>query len=1030
MFLLVTRPPGRRIQDGEISKRIVCLCLTKSHRKVGIRKALELISFHVCPLKSSPDDNKTNPDSQFLDAEKLDRPEKGKHAVSHAQPKKPTNAQNETVNIQPLDPASQSKTVKQSPVSDSSLREMLKKYDETMQGIGKLKDVEIKLDIDPTVKPVVQPTRRIPFHIRKQVEQEINSLIKQDIIEKVPDNEATPWISQIVAVPKKENTAVRLCIDMRSANTAIRRVRHPMPTIDELIHELNGSQYFSKLDLSSAYHQLSLHPDSRYITTFATHMGLYRYKRLNYGTNASAEIFQYQLQEALKGIPGVKNIADDIIIHGTDRQSHDTALENCLMRLKEENLTINRDKCKFLQDKIAFFGLIFSKAGIQPDPKKVQDLRDSPIPTNASEVRSFLGMASYSSKFIPNFADITTPLRTLTKKNHVFQWKKEHSDAFKKLKKLLTESPVMAYFDTEKETFLTVDASPVGVSAILSQSEKGSTDRKIIAYASRALSPVERRYSQTEREALSIIYGVEHFHLYLYGASFTLITDHKPLETIYGNPRSKTSARIERWVLRLQQYEFKVIYRPGATNPADYLSRHPIKEYNKNNLAEAYVNFITKNAIPKAMTIEEIQLETEKDPTLNDVKEAIKTGKWESLSLTPYKLATNELTVNHENGIILRGNRIVIPESLQKRAVALAHEGHMGLVKTKSLLREKVWFPNIDKLAKEEIDNCLPCQSIGPANPPEPLHMNKMPKGPWQTVHMDFFGPLPSGEYLLVLIDAYSRYPAVEIVQSTSASSVIPKMDKIFAMFGIPVKLKSDNGPPMNGDDFSRYMHTLGIDFKPCTPKWPKGNAQVERIMQPLGKVIRAAQVEHRNWRQEIQRFLLNYRSTPHASTKVSPAELLFNHPIKGKLPCLLKPVFSKKHREARHNDMKAKLKMKEYQDARSHAKPSPITVGDTVIVKQPKRNKLSTRFSSKPYIVIDRRGTRVVAQNEQHTVTRNVSHFKKIPKEHYDKASDSDSDDDYESNVPTRNNTKEEARRYPSRQRTEPVKYGNPMKW
>ena len=149
-------------------------------------------------------------------------------------------------------------------------------------------------------------------------------------------------------------------------------------------------------------------------------------------------------------------------------------------------------------------------------------------------------------------------------------------------------------------------------------------------------------------------------------------------------------------------------------------------------------------------------------------------------------------------------------------------------------------------------------------------------------------------------------------------------MDKIFAMFGIPVKLKSDNGPPMNGDDFSRYMHTLGIDFKPCTPKCPKGNAQVERIMQPLGKVICAAQVEHRNWRQEIQRFLLNYRSTPHASTKVSPAELLFNRPIKGKLPCLLKPVFSMKHREARHNDMKAKLKMKEYQDARSHAKPSP----------------------------------------------------------------------------------------------------------
>ena len=163
--------------------------------------------------------------------------------------------------------------------------------------------------------------------------------------------------------------------------------------------------------------------------------------------------------------------------------------------------------------------------------------------------------------------------------------------------------------------------------------------------------------------------------------------------------------------------------------------------------------------------------------------------------------------------------------------------------------------------------------------------MNKMPKGPLQTVHMDFFGPLPSGEYLLVLIDVYSRYPAVEIVRSTSASSVIPKIDKIFAMFGKHVKLTSGYGPPMNGEDFSRFMLILGIDLKPCTPKWSKGNAKVERIMQPLGKVIRAGQVEHRNWRQEIQRFLLNYRSAPHTSTKVSPAELLFNHPIKGKLP-------------------------------------------------------------------------------------------------------------------------------------------------
>ena len=221
-----------------------------------------------------------------------------------------------------------------------------------------------------TVKPVVQPTRRISFHIRKQVEQEIDSLIKQATIEKVPDNEATPWISQIVAVPKKENTALRLCIDMCSANTAIRRVCHPVPTVDELMHDLNGSQYFSKLDLSSAYHQglyILTAIISQHLQCIWPSIGT---KRLNYGTSAAAEIFQYQLQEALKGIPEIKNIADDIIIHGTDRQSHDTALENCLMRLKGKNLTINPDKCKFLQDKIMFFGLIFQGSWHTARPKE------------------------------------------------------------------------------------------------------------------------------------------------------------------------------------------------------------------------------------------------------------------------------------------------------------------------------------------------------------------------------------------------------------------------------------------------------------------------------------------------------------------------------------------------------------------------------------------------------------------------------------------------------------------------------------
>ena len=224
-------------------------------------------------------------------------------------------------------------------------------------------------------------------------------------------------------------------------------------------------------------------------------------------------------------------------------------------------------------------------------------------------------MANCSSKYIQDYATITAPLRELTKKNVRFKWTYQHQQAFETLTQALTSALVMAYFDVNKETLVAVDASPVGISAILGQRIKETDDYRVVAYASRALTAVERRYSQTEREALAIVWAVEHYHLFLFGANFTLITDHKPLEVIYGSPKSKPSARIERWVLRLQPYDFAVVYKSGTDNSADYMSRHPTKfsTRKKKRITEAYVNFVARNAVPKAMTLTEIQEATNND---------------------------------------------------------------------------------------------------------------------------------------------------------------------------------------------------------------------------------------------------------------------------------------------------------------------------------------------------------------------------------------------------------------------------------
>ena len=298
---------------------------------------------------------------------------------------------------------------------------------------------------------------------------------------------------------------------MRLPNEAIRRVRHPIPTVNDISIELNGAKYFTKLELSQAYHQLVLDEQSRYIITF-THKGLFRYKRLNYGTNASAKIFQYVLQRDLQGLLGVRNIADDIIVFGPTLAEHDANLDGCLRRLTNKGLRLNRDKCVFLSNTLEFFGRIFSKDGIRPDPKRVTDLLKAPRPGNISEVRSLLAMANYSSQYIPDFATLTAPLRELTKKNAQFAWTTIHEQSFKKLSAAVATSSCMAYFDKDKETSIVLDASPVEISTISSQNTPGQNDHKIIPCASRALTDPEKTYSQTEKEAIAIVWSVEHFH--------------------------------------------------------------------------------------------------------------------------------------------------------------------------------------------------------------------------------------------------------------------------------------------------------------------------------------------------------------------------------------------------------------------------------------------------------------------------------------------------------------------------------------
>ena len=522
---------------------------------------------------------------------------------------------------------------------------------------------------------------------------------------------------------------------------------------------------------------------------------------------------------------------------------------------------------------------IFSNKGIKLKQSKIDALMLAGPPKDAKQMKSLYGLFSYASKFIKNAATHLTPFRDLMKRGARFSWTSDHDLALVNLKRALS-TEAMGFFNKTWITELTTDASPTGLGAVLSQVDPQDPQRRhIILFASRSLSPIERKYAQVEREALAVVWACERLKLYLIGKEFNLIVDNKAIELIYSNPKSKPSARLERWGLRLLPFSFKIRHEPGESNIADYFSRNAIEEIKNNGEdVEQYINTLVDYQLPMSIRLEAVREETQNDQALTLVKKFIDGEKvdLEDKLLKPYVGVRNELSQSLD-GIILKGTQIVIPRNLQSNIVELGHENHQGSEKTKKLLNRFVWFPGMDQLVEKFVSNCKTCQTNSERRHFEPLKMSKMPDSAWLELAVDFYGPLPSGEKLLVLVDEYSRFPIVKILKSTTAGIVNGVLDEVFNLFGRPKILKSDNGPPFQSFEFEQFLRANGIIHRKITPLWPRANGICERFMRNINRVLRNCEVNCKPWRKEVEIFLRTYRATPHSSTGVAPEQLLFN---------------------------------------------------------------------------------------------------------------------------------------------------------
>ncbi|KAL7725832.1 hypothetical protein ACLKA6_015914 [Drosophila palustris] len=384
-----------------------------------------------------------------------------------------------------------------------------------------------------------------------------------------------------------------------------------------------------------------------------------------FGVNSAPEIFQRRLEELLAPCSNVLNYIDDIIIFGINESDHDNAVKKIKNILNENNVILNDEKCVWKTHEVKFLGHILSDRGIEVDPEKVATILSFRDPKNKEETRSFLGLVTYVGKFIPDLANLTEPLRRLLKKDCKFDWGETEKRAFEDLKSRLAKIPNLAYFDPNNKTRLIADASPVALGAVLLQFT-GDNELKIISFASRSLSDVEKRYSQTEKESLALVWAVEKFYFYLAGLEFELVTDHKPLETIF-KPTSKPPARIERWLLRLQTFKFKVIYKAGKENISDALSR--LCKLTPTNSSwqsdENYIFRVIEHSVPAALNISDISQENDRDEEIIDAISCLDTDTWDSCTSNSFYPFRYELSMLGK--ILLRGTRLIIPTTGNQR---------------------------------------------------------------------------------------------------------------------------------------------------------------------------------------------------------------------------------------------------------------------------------------------------------------------------------------------------------------------------
>lgn len=819
----------------------------------------------------------------------------------------------------------------------TQINEILRKYKDVFLGDGRMK-TEVKLETDKTVPLVQEKPRRIPLSIRKRLEEEISDLTKRGLIEKVSG--PVQWTSNIVIVKKKKKNEIRICLDPKYLNEALIRKKYQMPTLEEILPELSHAKVFSLLDCKNGFLQVPLQEESRDLTAFWTPNGIFRWKVLPFGITSAPEIFQQKQCEIIQGLDGVEVIADDILVYGVGKDyesallDHNLKMEMLFKRLQESGVKLNREKAKIAKTSLKFYGQVLTDKGVTIDEEKTEAIRRAKRPENLKELECFLGMIAYHQKFIPNLSALTEPLRTMLNAKS-FYWSDEFESTFEKLKNLVANSPVLKYFDINKEVVIQTDASKLGLGGVLLQ------DEKPVIYVSKSLTETEKRYAVIELELLAILYSCKRLDQYINGKSNVVIeSDHLPLKGIFNKPIHQCSKRIQRMRLELLRYDLKIHYKPGKEMlVADYLSRKPVSPPRPDFLEEETVMKIMEKVekvqlinkeIIEDDSVAEIREHIQKDETSVKLKIAIESGIWctKDSDLNLFKNYKDELTV--QNGLIFKGSRVIIPKSLQKKYLSLLHIGHPGIEAMTWKARQSVFWPGINNQIKLKIQSCQACSVLRIKQQKQPMMSHDIPELPFEIISLDFCECEYNGSKrnILVAVDHYSDFIEFVYMKGTTSRDIILALKMIFARQGIPKEVLTDGAHNFDSREMKDFAKDWNFTLTKSSPYHPKGNGKAESAVKIIKNLIRKTQKSG----ECLYEAVLEHRNTPN-KVGYSPAERLLGRSTRGRLPVPKDELKVKVRTYVPERIKKNRENAKKFYD-RSARNLKEVDIGDKVVVQ------------------------------------------------------------------------------------------------